>query len=156
MEDRNNIDLIYSYTESFLKDRDASLRSLNTKCAGLVALSGILLNPFLVISHCIDCAHLRAGILVSLLAGIVSGLIGLFASPCGDVVSPTELYYDFYYKSEQECRQFIIGSWHTAIDQLTKQGIFKGRCFNTGVVFLIFAISFAFISGSLVLALPKP
>ena len=122
-KEQTNIDLIYEYTESFLKSRNESLRSLNTKCAGLVGFSGTLLKPLFELPHCVECDRLKIGLLVLLFIALFSGLLGLFARSSGSVVSPEELYYQWYYKTDEECKQFVIGSWHTAIKQLTEQGL---------------------------------
>lgn len=158
-EEQTNIDLIYEYTESFLKFRNESLRSLNTKCAGLVGFSGALLKPLFDMPHCVDCDRLRIGALILLFTALISGLCGLFAKSNGSVVNPEELYYQWYYKTEEECKQFIIGSWHTAIQQLSRQGLYKQRSFNVGVIsfslaVFLFAIS-AFLALTEALALTK-
>jgi hypothetical protein len=146
-EDTTNIDFIYTYTESVLKDRDASLRSLNTKCAGLVALSGALFKPFFEINGCSDCDRLKIGVLIALAIAMISGLLGLLASPCGDIADPIALYDDYSEESPEQCKLAILGTFHTAIDQLTEQGLYKGRCVNTGIICVVFAISFAFLNG---------
>jgi len=145
MEDKTNINFIYTYTEAFLKDRDTSLRSLNTKCAGLVALSGALLKSFVEIEGCADCNRLKIGVLISLALAMISGLIGLLAKACGDVADPVTLYKDYYYESEEISKRDVIGTWHKAIEQLTKQAKYKGYCFNIGIFFTVLAILFTFI-----------
>ena len=148
-----NIDLIYTYTESFLKFRNDSLRSLNTKCAGLVGFSGTLLKPLFSLPHCTDCDRLRIGALGLLLGALGCGLFGLLAKSNGSVVDPEELYYQWYYKTDKEKKDFIIGGWHTAIEELTKQGLLKQESFNAGLICFALAIVLSSISaflGSLV------
>jgi hypothetical protein len=146
-EDTTNIDFIYTYTESVLKDRDASLRSLNTKCAGLVALSGALFKPFFEINGCSDCDRLKIGVLIALAIAMISGLLGLLASPCGDIADPVVLYDDYREEPTERCKLAVLGTFHKTVEQLTEQGLYKGRCVNTGIVFVVFAISFAFLNG---------
>lgn len=146
-EDKTNIDFIYTYTESVLKDRDASLRSLNTKCAGLVALSGALFKPFFEMDGCCDCDRLKIGVLITLAIAMISGLLGLLASPCGDIADPVVLYDDYREETTEQCKLAVLGTFHTAIDQLTEQGIYKSRCVNTGIICVVFAISLAFLNG---------
>lgn len=146
-EDKTDIDFIYTYTESVLKDRDASLRSLNTKCAGLVALSGALFKPFFEITGCSYCDYLKIGILIALAIAMVSGLLGLLATPCGDIADPVALYDDYHEETTEQCKLAVLGTFQTAIDQLTKQGTYKSRCVNTGIVCVVFAISFTFLNG---------
>ena len=148
-KEQTNIDLIYEYTESFLKSRNESLRSLNTKCAGLVGFSGTLLKPLFELPHCVECDRLRIGSLILLCIALASGLYGLFAKSNGKVADPKEIYYQWYYKTDEECKQFIVGSWHTAIEQLTKQGLCKQKSFNAGVLSFALAILLSAISAVL-------
>ena len=151
-EDTTNIDFIYTYTESVLKDRDTSLRSLNTKCAGLVALSGALFKPVFEMTGCSYCDLLKTGILIALAIAMISGLLGLLASPCGDIADPVVLYDDYREEPTEQCKLVVLGTFHTAISQLTEQGLYKRRCVNTGIVCVVFAISFAFLNGLFSLA----
>ena len=153
--EQTNIALIYEYTESFLKFRNDSLRSLNTKCAGLVGFSGTLLKPLFELPHCVECDRLRIGLLILLFIALFSGLLELFARSNGSVADPEELYYQWYFKTDEECKQFVIGSWHTAIKQLTKQGLYKQRVFNVGVISFTLAVLVAITSAVLELTKNK-
>jgi hypothetical protein len=145
LEEKTNIDLIYSYTESYLKLRNESVRSLNTKLAGLIGFSGALLKPFTDLPSCSYCSLLKMGIFILLLVAVLLGLTGLFAQSVGDVAEPTELYEDWYYNTNEECRQFIVGSWQTAIKQITEHGEKKAKYFNYGIICFATAIFLVFI-----------
>ena len=148
-EDNTNIKVIYEYTESYLKIVEESLKSLNTKCAGLVGFSGTLLKPFFDLPHCANHESVRVIALFLILIAVFCGILGLLAVPTGEVIHPKYTWDNFYYKeyvSETECKGRIVTEWLKALEQLTQKAMFKGQCFNVGATCFALAILFSAVS----------
>lgn len=148
-EDNTNIELIYEYTKYYFSGVEDSLKSLNTKCAGLVGFSGTLLKPFFDLPHCANHESVRVIALFLILISVFCGIVGLLAAPTGEVIHPKYTWDEFYYKeyaSEIEFKGQIVTAWLAALDQLTQKVIFKGQCFNVGAICFALAILFSAVS----------
>lgn len=159
-EDSTNIELIYEYTESYLKVIEESLKSLNTKCAGLVGFSGALLKPFFDLPHCINYEWARVVAFFLILIAAFCGIVGLLANQKGDVIAPKYAWDNFYFRenaSDIELRGRIVTEWIKASEQLIQKAIFKGQYFNVGAICFALAILFSAVSAfpSLVETVPK-
>lgn len=148
-EDNTNIELIYEYTKYYFSGVEDSLKSLNTKCAGLVGLSGTLLKPFFDLPHCTNHELVRVGALFLILISVFCGILGLLATSTGEVIHPKYVWDKFYFKeytSETEFKGRVVTEWLNAVKQLEQKATFKGQYFNVGAICFALAILLSAVS----------
>jgi hypothetical protein len=148
-EDNTNIELIYEYTKYYFSGVEDSLKSLNTKCAGLVGFSGAFLKPFFDLPHCTNYESAKVIALFLILISVFCGIIGLLATPTGEVIHPKYAWDEFYFKeytSEIEFKGRIVTAWLDAVKQLEQKAAFKGQYFNAGAICFALAILLSAVS----------
>ena len=121
-----NLDTIYGYTESSLKDAIVSLNGLNGRLTTVAGACGLLLR----FAADVHWDRLRLLICLLLLACVVCCVLGLAARASGALISPGCLVDEFYYKSDEECRLQIVSNWKLALEQIDAKRYWKASCLN--------------------------
>ncbi len=144
--EKSNVKLAYEYTESALKDINASLDHATTKLTAILAFSGVLLRftidleskGYFFISKFLICS----------LAALTIGFCGkgLLAEPTGDIIRPEEcLKPEWYRASEEKFQLYIVRQWIECFDQLNKLLVRRTIYLNCAIRCLVIAsIIFAF------------
>jgi len=121
-----NLDTIYNYTESSLKDAIASLNGLNLRLTAVVGACGFLLR------FAADVQWERLRLASSLLLLVCVGLcvLGLSARASGSLASPSYLLDELYYESDEKCRLQILSNWKLTLEQIDTKRYWKAACLN--------------------------
>lgn len=115
----SNSKLIYEYTESYLKYFDKGIDSIKQKVTTILGFTGILLkfsadlpstDIFLILT--------KVGTCIFLVASVVICIIALSPRKSGDVIEPSELFNDYFYKEDDYIRSFVIRQWIETCKQL--------------------------------------
>ncbi len=121
--EHSNSRLAYEYTESYLKNVDKGLDSINQKVTTVLGSTGILLKfasdlPDTYLSLTLY----KIGICILLVITIILCFIALNPKEAGDVVYPSELLdTEWFYKEDDEFRLFVARQWVEASKQLEKE-----------------------------------
>ena len=121
--EHSNSKLAYEYTESYLKNVDKGLDSINQKVTTVLASTGILLKfasdlPDSYLSLTIS----KIVICILLVTTIILCFIALNPKEIGDVVYPSELLdTEWFYEDDDKLRLFVARQWVEASKQLEKE-----------------------------------
>lgn len=143
----SNSKLIYEYTESHLKYFDKGLDSIKQKTTTLLGFTPIVLkfaselssnNSWLIITKVGTCILLTVNIIICIMI--------LNPGKQGDVVEPSELIEDWFYKKEDLIRLFISRQWIEACKQLDEEYDRRAKllkhCYSCiGIASILFAIN---------------
>ena len=141
---RNNLDTIYKYTESSVKDAFVSLNGLNVRLTAVAAACGFLLK----FAYDVDLNNLRllASLLLILCVGCCAS--GLFARAAGNLASPKVLLDEWYYESDEQCRLYILANWSETLKQVDAKRFWKAQCLNWA--FVCFVLAFLVLADSVI------
>ena len=124
--DMGSIDIIYKYTESLVKDRNAGLVRLDMKSTVLIAFAGAIFKlatdldaQSLIHVNSLD---FKLSWLVYIFAGLTVLLasLGLTASKTIGCVDPRILMSDEWFDLDDDLHKgFIINTWIVALDEQT-------------------------------------
>ncbi|MEO1395883.1 MAG: hypothetical protein AAFV90_23550 [Cyanobacteria bacterium J06634_5] len=115
----NNVELLYTYTESILKNVNANLDQATAKLTAIIAFSGVLLKFTMDLPG--EGYFFSSKFLICVLTAITTGFCGagLLSKSSGDVLKPEELIKpEWYSASPEKFRLYIIRQWIEAIAQL--------------------------------------
>jgi hypothetical protein len=152
MEKNSNIDLIYQYTASLLKEQGDSLNRLDTKLSAFLGFGGLTLRFALNLPSkpwheslqnpaYLSCLILK--VITCILAGacVFICAFGLTASLRGIAVDPKELMDDEWFQREEEiCKGYIISAWIKITDEFEIVGKRKGQTLNIAIWCISIAI----------------
>ena len=148
--EHSNSKLIYEYTESYLKYFDKGLDSVKQKATTLLGFSPIVLkfaaelpssDSWLTIT--------KVGTCILIVINITICIIILNPSKAGDVIEPSELIEDWFYKEVDLIRLFISRQWIKACEQLDEEYDRKAKlliyCYSCiGIASILFALNVIF------------
>ncbi|ACB50494.1 hypothetical protein cce_1144 [Crocosphaera subtropica ATCC 51142] len=141
-EKSTNTDLIYSYTEEFLKLQRESLNRLDTKMSVFLAFTGVLVRFASDLSEkvtiedfaCYSCLLLQIITYIALGSSALILCLGLTTKLSGTVISPKALMKDrWYFADKNDISDYIISGWVQAEEEYEKLGFEKGRKLNIAV-----------------------
>jgi hypothetical protein len=142
-----SIDIIYKYTESLVKDRNAGLVRLDTKSTVLIAFAGAVLKLAIDLDarsvvH-LSSIDFKLSWLVYSFAGltVLLAALGLTASGNIGVVDPRILMTDEWFDLDEDMHKgFIINTWIVALDEQTELARRKHLRLNLTVLSLCLAL----------------
>ena len=144
-EEWTNLDTIYDYTESNLKEAIASMNGLNVRLTAVLGACGFLLK----FASEVDWDRLRLAACLLILICIGCCLLGLSATPAGNLASPGVLLDEWYYESDEQCKLYILVNWRETLKQVDAKRFWKASCLNWAFVCLV--LSFAVFADAVIL-----
>lgn len=131
----DNLNLIYSYTESFLNTRTAAIARLETRLTTALAFGGVCLKLVYDLP-----THSRPGQLLQFAAMAILiatlGVIGfaLRSQRAAGYPNPKELSDDWYFAPEADLRGFMVSQLIVVNDHLETIGQGKARGLNLAIL----------------------
>lgn len=145
--EHSNSKLIYEYTEYLLGYFDQGLDSIKQKTTTLLGFTPIVLkfaselpdnDAWLIITKIGTCILLTINIIICIMI--------LNPAKQGDVVKPSELMDDWFYKEDDRIRLFISRQWIKACKQLDEEfdrkAMLLRHCYSCiGIASILFALN---------------
>jgi hypothetical protein len=147
-----NIDLAYSYTEDFLKDRKNEIKHLDWRLGTFLGFAGLLLRLGTDL-HDTKPSYLltKLGVLVTSTFSVVIATWGLRSNSKGRFVKPSYLMEDeCFTKETPEIKAMIINTHKKTSDELDLLARQKQLYLNRAIIWLAASALFSAINGILV------
>ena len=148
----DNIDLAYSYTENFLKDRKNEIKHLDWRLGTFLGFAGLLLRfgidlPNTQPSYLLS----KVGVLVASTFSVVIAAWGLKANSKGRLVKPTYLMErECFEKESPEIKAMIVKTHAETSDKLDLLARQKQACLSQTIIWLAASALLFAINGILV------
>lgn len=154
MNDNNsieNIDLAYSYTEDFLKDRKNEIKHLDWRLGTFLGFAGLLLRFGIDLSNSQPAYLLtKLGVLIASTSSVVVAAWGLRSNSKGKFVKPSFLMEDECFKQEtSRIKAMIVNTHKETSDGLDKLARQKQVYLNRAIWWLATSVLFFAINGAL-------
>lgn len=122
----DNIDLAYSYTEDFLKDRKNEIKHLDWRLGTFLGFAGLLLRFGIDLSDCqLSYLLTKVGVLGTSACSVVIATWSLRSNPKGKFVKPSYLMEDECFEREAIRNKAMIVNTHkeacNELDLLARQ-----------------------------------
>jgi hypothetical protein len=155
--DIKNIDLAYSYTEDFLKDRKSEIKQLDWRLGTFLGFAGLLLKFGIDLPNSQPSYLLtKIGALVTSFCSIAIVTWTLRSNPKGKIVKPSYLMKDeCFHKQTVEIKAMIINTHTEASKELNLLANQKQIFFNRAIAWLAFSALFFVVNGILVSSFGK-
>lgn len=133
----NNIDIIYKYTEGYLKDINKSIDNITTKLTSTLAFSGVILKFVDDMPSNSNEWIFKVGTTLCLIITIGCCVAGLYPKDAGEVIDPTYLLEAEQYRAEDEIIKLqIVRQWNKGIPGLKDLLEKRASCFSLAIGFL--------------------
>lgn len=117
-DNSGKLDTIYKYTQELLKEYESSLNRLDTKIAGFIGFSGVLIRLALDLPTDSEIKSVLRGFICGLSAlTVLISTFGLVAKPSGVVADPKNLMDRFFNKPQEWHQAYIINGWVDTLDE---------------------------------------
>ncbi|PHV60999.1 hypothetical protein [Cyanobacterium aponinum] len=118
-KEHNNSILIYNYVEKRIQEVNEGLYKTSQKLATIIGFVSILLKFVSETSSCYPSLLLTKSIsIICLMGSLYYCINGLLPNPTGGTIKSQELVEDWWYKSDEETKLFIIRQWIKAINEM--------------------------------------
>ena len=148
----NNIDLAYSYTEEFLKDRKDEIKHLDWRLGLFLLVAGVTLCVGIDLPNRHPGYWLtKTGVLLSSAISLSMSAWGLRTNSRGRLVSPSYLMEDeCFIKETPVVKAMIVNTHKKAVDELDSLAKLKQNYLNQAMIwlaasFLLFLINTIFV-----------
>jgi hypothetical protein len=157
----NNLDLIYTYTESILKAVNDDVNTINTKLGTVIAFNGVLVKVAIdlpdqksIISglNCYTCLVIKISICTLLLCSIWISTSALIPIVNSSIAKPSELLKNWYTVDSEVCRLFILKGLSQAIEGLDEERERKSNQLSNGIRLIAGAFTLI-VMGSLLISI---
>jgi hypothetical protein len=144
----NNLDLIYEYTESILKNFNEEVKTINTKLGTVIAFNGILIRTAMDLPDqftqiegmpCYSCQCIKIAIFGCLILSTWISISGLSSRPSYAIARPGELLDNWY--EDDKCKIFILKGLKHEVERLNQKVAEKSSRSNSSMIFLAVAVS---------------
>lgn len=141
-KERENLALVYQYTESFLKQCDKNQDDLNSRLTTFLGFGGILLRFGLGLpDECRSYLLLKIIVLFCTACSIYISGLGLLANPMGQAIKARSLMTDEWFEKQNEViKASIISTWINSIEALELVSIEKQKKLNQSIRILMLSV----------------
>lgn len=148
----NNIDLAYSYTEDFLKDRKNEIKQLDWRLGTFLGFAGLLLKFGIDLPNSQPSYLLtKLGVLVASTFSVVIATLGIKSNSKGKFVKPSYLMEEECFKKETpKVKAMIINTHKKASEELDILARQKQAYLRRSVTWLAASALFLAVNGILV------
>jgi len=154
---QENINLAYSYTEDFLKDRKSEIKQLDWRLGTFLGFAGVLLKFGIDLSDSQQIYLLtKIGVLVNSFYAIVIVTWALRSNPTGELVEPSYLMEkECFQKQTVQIKAMIINTHTQASKELDLLAKEKQSSLNNAIACLAVSAFFFAVNGILASSFEK-
>jgi hypothetical protein len=135
----DNLSLIYSYTESFLKTRTDNIARIETRLSTMLAFTGVAIKLASDLPSAGQIQALRTASIIALTIGVIIIGNALRSKRIKGYVTPQELVEDWYDSPEPDLKGFIASQWLEIDQAIEAMGQRKAIALNGAIGCLMFA-----------------
>ena len=133
----DNLNLIYSYTEGFLKTRTDNITRIETRLATILAFTGVAIKLVVDLPTTGYTQIFRVASLMVLTIGVVIVGTALRSRRVTGYVTPQELVDDWYAAPEPDLKGFIAKGWLEIEPAIEAMGQRKAKALNWAIACLM-------------------
>jgi hypothetical protein len=129
----SNVELIYEYTEWLIGQVGGSVNGLNTRLAGLLGFSGVMLRLALDVPR-LNWLWLVCG---AFLVAMMVCVWGLWPVRVQGLTTIDHLLENYFYETDERCRLHIVRSWKQVLEGYEKLRERKALALFCGLIALV-------------------